>query len=159
MDADGLAFYDGLRLKPGHDWLIQVDLDYIGNDLILTGLRSIVERFQEASDLNLNVKSPVGGAGHIPKVSDEGLDDTGRDDQFDVAAEKLYGLVHARFILTDSGLALMRQKWEADVVGEDSVQVYCSRCCDVSEPLSSEPWRRRRILWDWIPAHALFCSS
>ncbi|EYC23005.1 hypothetical protein Y032_0016g3069 [Ancylostoma ceylanicum] len=88
---------------------------------------------------------------------DESLDDSdGEDEEVERLAEKLYGLIHARFILTNRGLSMMLQKWQdgdfgtcprvycydhpllpmgtADVPGRDTVKMFCSSCNDIYQP-------------------------
>ena len=83
-------------------------------------------------------------------------DGIGRDGRLSPAAIELYGLIHARFILTSRGQEKMRDKFLAgdygtcprlncmnqkvlpvglyDKLGEDGVKIYCPKCKQVFNP-------------------------
>jgi len=111
----------------------------------LTGLNTDVQNYSQALDL----------------ITDN-LDDEVQDElrgSLDVQARLLYGLIHARWIITSRGLAKMLEKYKkadfgrcprvlcqsqpllpvglSDIPYEKSVKLYCGRCEDIYSPKSS----------------------
>ncbi|XP_061165380.1 casein kinase II subunit beta-like [Saccostrea echinata] len=130
----------------GHEFFAKVDKAYIENLCNLKGLKKHVPHYHEALDM----------------ILDEGPESDSENSCQNVlieeAAERLYGLIHARFILTKRGIHQMIYKWKkgvfgtcprqycerqgmipiglSDVPGEAVVKVYCPRCQDVYTPKS-----------------------
>ncbi|KAK5977885.1 Casein kinase II subunit beta [Trichostrongylus colubriformis] len=129
----------------GNEFFCEVDEDYIGDNFNLTGLSDFVPKFREALDKILDLEP-----------DDSGDDSDGDASEVERLAEKLYGLIHARYILTNRGLSMMLQKWRdgdfgtcprvlcydhpllpmgtVDVPGQDMVKMYCTSCSDIYHP-------------------------
>ncbi|KAK0488817.1 casein kinase II, regulatory subunit [Armillaria novae-zelandiae] len=129
----------------GNEYFCEVDEDFILDRFNLTGLNNEIVNYPQALDL----------------ITDN-LDDDIQDDfraSLDVQARLLYGLIHARWIVTTRGLAKMLEKYKriefgrcprvlcqqqpllpvglTDVPYEKSVKLYCGRCEDIYSPKSS----------------------
>ncbi|KAJ3483608.1 hypothetical protein NLI96_g6201 [Meripilus lineatus] len=116
--------------------------------------------FYPAKEMSLNTEVT-----HYPQALDlitDNLDDDVQDElrgSLDVQARLLYGLIHARWIVTARGLAKMLEKYKradfgrcprvlcqsqpllpvglTDIPYEKSVKLYCGRCEDIYSPKSS----------------------
>ena len=126
----------------GNEFFAEVDEEYIRDNFNLTGLNSLVPDFDHALDVLLDAEPSGAPEEHRERIED--------------SAELLYGLIHARYILTSPGLAAMGDKFRAGVFGRcprvlcnqqaclpiglkelprlDTVKVFCPRCQDVYEP-------------------------
>ncbi|KAG5650790.1 hypothetical protein H0H81_011041 [Sphagnurus paluster] len=129
----------------GNEYFCEVDEDFILDRFNLTGLNNEVANYPQALDL----------------ITDN-LDDEIQDElrgSLDVQARLLYGLIHARWIVTARGLTKMLEKYKradfgrcprvlcqlqpllpvglTDVPYEKSVKLYCGRCEDLYSPKST----------------------
>ena len=76
----------------GHDFFIEVDEDYITDSFNLFGLKAIIPRYDEALEMILSPDTP----------ESEDLKNQNFLDLYQSAMD-LYGLIHARFILSAKG--------------------------------------------------------
>jgi len=126
----------------GNEFFAEVDEDYIQDDFNLTGLSSMVPNYEYALDM----------------ILDADTDDLTEDQHqiVESAAELLYGLIHARFVLTSRGLAQMVEKYnnvefgrcprvfcngqpvlpvgQADIPRTNTVKLFCAKCQDIYYP-------------------------
>ncbi|KAH3687137.1 hypothetical protein WICPIJ_001892 [Wickerhamomyces pijperi] len=130
----------------GHDYYVEVGQDFIEDDFNLTGLSSIVPYYKEALDFILDLEPE-----HEIKIKDQAL--------VQQSAEVLYGLIHARYIITKPGAQLMNEKYSKgqfgccpryacngskllpiginDTPGVETVRLFCPDCFDLYLPTSS----------------------
>merc|ERR1712066_97286 len=133
----------------GNEFFVEVDEDYIQDDFNLTGLSTQVPYYEYALNMILDF--------------DDQDDQLPEDQQplVETAAQMLYGLIHARFILTTRGMAAMQEKYNAFVYGicplsecerhnqavlpigmsdqlrQSATKVFCPCCKEVYFPKSS----------------------
>ncbi|KAF8826690.1 hypothetical protein HHX47_DHR5000411 [Lentinula edodes] len=129
----------------GNEYFCEVDEDFILDRFNLTGLNNEVTNYTQALDL-------------ITDQLDDDIQDESRGN-LDVQARLLYGLIHARWIVTARGLTKMIEKYKraefgrcprvmcqlqpllpvglTDIPYEKSVKLYCGRCEDLYSPKSS----------------------
>ena len=91
--ASWIAWFCGIR---GNEFFCMVDEEYISDSFNLSGLREEVPHYDMALETILDADQP-----NLQNMSEQ------QQESVDAAAELLYGLIHARFILTAKGLTLM----------------------------------------------------
>lgn len=87
-----ISWFLGIK---GNEFFCAVDEDFIQDEFNLTGLSPMVPYFEYALDIILDLELP-----------DNNLSED-QQDIIETAAEVLYGLIHARYILTGKGMQKM----------------------------------------------------
>ncbi|KAJ1726585.1 casein kinase 2 regulatory subunit [Coemansia biformis] len=135
----------------GNEYFCIVDEDYIIDKFNLTNLPLEVPHYQKALEMIMDQPQDK------PMSADLRA-------QVEQSAKHLYGLIHARFIITTRGLMKMLDKYKrgdfgrcprvycqqnqllpvgvTDVPRQNTVKLYCSRCEDIYNPKS----RRHSII-------------
>ncbi|KAK4987143.1 casein kinase 2 regulatory subunit [Elasticomyces elasticus] len=145
IPIDGTCWIQLFISSRGNEYFCEIDEDYLTDRFNLTGLNTEVQYYQYALDL-------------VTDVFDIEVDDDMRE-QIEKSARHLYGMVHARYIVTTRGLAKMMEKFKQGVFGkcprvicdsqhllpmgqhdtanQSNVKLYCARCEDIYNPRSS----------------------
>ncbi|KAI2499445.1 casein kinase II subunit beta [Fragilaria crotonensis] len=136
-DEPWIQWFCGLK---GHEMFCEVERSYIEDGFNLYGLRTCVSNFSDCLDLILDRIGP----------------DDSDDSHLTQNACTLYGLIHARYIITTHGLDSMYNKYAAkefgtcplvqcagqpvlpvgikDEVGAHTVKIFCPKCQCVYHP-------------------------
>jgi len=136
-DEPWIQWFCGLK---GHEMFCEVERSYIEDGFNLYGLRACVSNFSDCLDLILDRIGP----------------DDSDDSHLTQSACTLYGLIHARYIITAHGLDAMYNKYAAkefgtcplvqcagqpvlpvglkDEMGADAVKIFCPKCQCVYHP-------------------------
>ena len=97
----------------GNDFFCEVEETFIQDDFNLTGLNAQVPYYEFALDMILDIDIPLGEWLSMPSwlaLINLTNTDTLTDEQHEIvetAAEVLYGLIHARYILSSAGMQKM----------------------------------------------------
>ncbi|TPX61225.1 hypothetical protein PhCBS80983_g01302 [Powellomyces hirtus] len=143
--AESTAYWiEWFQSLKGNEFYCDIDEDYILDRFNLTGLNTEIPHYALAFDL-------------ITDALEDDLDDNTRV-EVEKSARQLYGMIHARFVITARGLAKMLDKFRhaefgrcprvlcenqpvlpcglADTPGIKCVKLYCPRCEDVYSPVA-----------------------
>lgn len=140
------SWVSGFCSMVGHEYFCEVSEEFIDDDFNLTGLASLVPHYREALELiaDLEPEEPL----KLPSIP-----------LIEQSAELLYGLIHARYIISRQGLQDMAKKYEYqhfglcpryycegtallpigrhDLPGFETVRLYCPCCMDIYIPPNS----------------------
>lgn len=130
----------------GNEYFCDIDINYIQDGFNLTGLVNMVPYYAYALDLILDIEPQ-------DRLSDEQQELVEND------AENLFGLIHARYVLTNQGMHAILEKYRqchfgrcprvlcrgqpclpigiSDLTNQESVKLYCPACEDVYKPKTS----------------------
>ncbi|KAJ2779186.1 casein kinase 2 regulatory subunit [Coemansia javaensis] len=147
-DTDNLPWIAWFCSLRGHEFFCEVEDEFIEDEFNLTGLNQDVSYYNEALETILDGEED----------SEDPLD-ADEIEEINAASEVLYGLIHARFILTRNGLRLMAEKYKngdfgvcpryacngvgvvpcgtSDTADVDTVKLFCPSCLDIYTPSSS----------------------
>jgi len=138
-EATWISWFCNLK---GNEYFAEVDEEYIQDDFNLTGLANMVPNYDYALDMILDAETD--------ELTEE------QTEIVESAAEMLYGLIHARFIITSRGLAQMVEKYnqfqydrcprvfcqgqailpvgQSDIPRTNTVKLFCPKCQDIYYP-------------------------
>lgn len=111
-DSGWIPWFCGLK---GHDFFAEVEEDYVRDNFNLYGLRQRFQYYDHALEMILSAEAP----------DDDDLADTEFLEIYRDASD-LYGLIHARYIVSARGLQAMREKYLCGKFGT-CPRVLCDR--------------------------------
>lgn len=162
-DVSWIQWFCSLR---GNEFFCEVDESFIQDNFNLTGLSEQVPYYLYGLDMLLDVQSP-----YEEKWTEE------QQEIVETQAEKLYGLIHSRFIVTTRGLDAMNEKFQSVAFGRcpryhcegqpvlpvglsdsaqlHSVRIFCPRCEEIYYPKSARHARIDGAYFGTTFAHLL----
>lgn len=94
--------------QPAHVFFCEVDYDYAADDFNLAGLSQEIEYYHYALSIILDIDDSTC---RLSKLTED------QQAACDSSAQVLYGLIHARYILTNAGMSKMSEKFQEGVWG------------------------------------------
>ena len=144
-DSSWVQWFCSLK---GNEFFAEVDAEFMQDDFNLTGLSAQVPYYEYALDTVMDAESLA--TANFSKEQQESIES---------AAELLYGLIHARYIITPLGMAAMLEKFkhchfgrcprvhcqgqpalpvgQSDLPRMHATKIFCPRCQDIFYPRSS----------------------
>ena len=86
--------------QPGNDFLLEIDEEFIRDNFNLYGLRPLFQFYDQALEMVLDPESP-----DEEDLQDHDFIEVNKD------ASELYGLIHARFIMSPRGLSILKERY------------------------------------------------
>jgi len=151
----------------GNEFFCEVEDSYVQDSFNLTGLNQTIPYYEYALDMVLDIEPT----------------EVLMDDQQELVendAENLFGLIHARYILTERGLQSMLDKYRqchfgrcprvlcvgqptlpvgvSDAINQESVKLYCPKCEDIYHSKSSRHEHIDGAYFGTTFAHLFFLS-
>jgi len=144
FDAEDATWVEWFCSQRGNEYYVEVEEEYINDDFNLTGLSSCVPWYDEALNLILDCDE------------DEDVDSDSLA-SIEAAACILYGLIHARYIMTTRGQQALLEKFKvgmygtcpnsvcdlvkqkllpigSDILKQSSTRVFCPCCNEIYFP-------------------------
>lgn len=133
---------------PLNSWYAEVDIEYANDWFNHYGLKETIDLFDEALEMICDTHSEKWAEYDIKKIT-----------EIQQQSIRLYGLLHARYILQGKGLKQMKEKYEKGIFGHcprfscnnqhllpygetvqpnhHSAKLYCPQCRDIYRPPES----------------------
>ena len=165
VDESWIRWFTSLR---GNEFFCEVDEEYVEDDFNLTGLSVVVPLYRQALECILDIEAPS----HQFTEQQQQL--------IHESAMTLYGLIHARFILTPRGMRYMEEKAIAthfgvcrrvdceshallpvglsDRLRQGTVKLFCPRCQELYIPSQKRHAGLDGAYWGSTFAHFLLLT-
>lgn len=159
-DEEDRTWIEKFISRRGNEFFCEVDEEFINEAFNLYGLSSVVQYYKEALDIIVSAPT-LASATPIQSQSPE---NSATRMLIKSSAELLFGLIHARFVVTSKGLQLMHEKYLngdfgscprvlcngapllpvglTDMPSQHCVKMYCIHCGECYNP----SWRRHTYI-------------